>query len=114
MNLPSRDIPKHVAIIMDGNGRWAEQRGLARLAGHTEGAKSVEAAVKICQDVGIEYLTLYAFSTENWRRTKEEVTGLMRLLNNFLRSNLKQLHQQDIRLRAMGRLDDLPSATRTS
>jgi len=103
-------VPRHVAIIMDGNGRWAKQRGLARIRGHQEGAQSVIAAVKACQKIGIEYLTLYAFSVENWCRPREEIEGLMALLKTFLKREEKMLHEQQIRLRVIGRIEDLPAA----
>jgi len=101
-------IPRHVAIIMDGNGRWAKQRGLPRLKGHEEGAKSVRAAIKACRDMGVEYLTLYAFSVENWVRPPSEIQGLMRLLRRFLKDNEFELHENEVRLRVIGRIEDLP------
>lgn len=104
--------PEHVAIIMDGNGRWAKQRGLARLKGHEEGAQSVRAVVRAARDHGVKYLTLYAFSVENWVRPEEEVAGLMTLLPRFLAKHEKDLHQNRTRLRATGRLNDLPEKTR--
>jgi undecaprenyl diphosphate synthase len=100
--------PVHVAIIMDGNGRWARQRGLARIEGHREGAKSVEAVMRACQQAGVRYLTLYAFSTENWSRPQSEILGLMSLLVKFLKKNEKDLHKNKIRLMTIGRTDDLP------
>ncbi|HTY24730.1 MAG TPA: isoprenyl transferase [Desulfomonilaceae bacterium] len=103
------DWPRHVAIIMDGNGRWARQRFLPRLEGHRQGAKAVRRAVEFCRRNGIEFLTLYAFSTENWRRPHGEVTGLMKLLSQFIDSELEELHANDIRLRTIGELDRLPS-----
>jgi undecaprenyl diphosphate synthase len=105
-------VPRHVAVIMDGNGRWARQRGLPRLSGHEEGAKSVEAVVKACRELGVKYLTLYAFSVENWVRPRAEISGLMKLLVKFLREKENELHKHGIRLRAMGRLEDLPAAVR--
>lgn len=101
-------VPRHVAIIMDGNGRWAKQHGLPRLRGHEEGAKSVRTIVRACRDYGIEYLTLYAFSVENWVRPKSEITGLMRLLLNFVKEREFELHENQVRLRCVGRLEDLP------
>ncbi len=112
MNPPPSAIPRHVAVIMDGNGRWAQQRGLPRLAGHAEGVKSVEAIVRACREAGVQYLTLYAFSTENWSRSPAEVAGLMRLLEKFLRSHTAEMHKHGIRLRVIGRLEDLPLAVR--
>jgi undecaprenyl diphosphate synthase len=105
-------VPEHVAIIMDGNGRWANERGLPRLKGHEEGAQSVLAALKAAQDAGVKYLTLYAFSTENWKRPKEEVDGLMLLLGSFMQKHAKELLKNKIRLRVMGEIDRLPKAVR--
>ncbi len=109
---PEKKI-KHVAIIMDGNGRWAKQRGLPRSEGHKEGAKTVERVLKAAKAFDIEYITLYAFSTENWKRTKDEVSGLMSLLKEFLEGNLSFLKKNETRLRVIGRIDDLPYITRT-
>lgn len=104
--------PDHVAIIMDGNGRWARKRFLPRLEGHRQGAKAVRRAVEFCRRRGIHYLTLYAFSTENWQRPPSEVTGLMRLLSQFLDSELEELHANDIRFRTIGDLGRLPDHLR--
>lgn len=93
---------------MDGNGRWAKKRGLPRINGHREGANSVRAVLRACRQAGVKYLTLYAFSTENWIRPKQEVSGLMNLLVRFLKTEERELHANKIRLRAMGRLEDLP------
>lgn len=101
-------IPTHVAIIMDGNGRWAQKRGLPRLKGHEEGAQSVRAVICACKDAGVKYLTLYAFSVENWSRPKFEIDGLMTLLTQFLREHEHNLHENSIRLRVIGRIKDLP------
>jgi undecaprenyl diphosphate synthase len=101
-------VPRHVAIIMDGNGRWAKQRGMSRLKGHQEGAKSVQEVLETALAAGVQYLTLYAFSVENWIRPKDEVKGLMLLLQQYLKFNVKELHQREVRFRAMGRLTDLP------
>ncbi|MBU4199308.1 MAG: isoprenyl transferase [Verrucomicrobia bacterium] len=106
--LPASYVPRHVAIIMDGNGRWAQQRGLSRLQGHQEGAQSVQAVLQACRKAGVKFLTLYAFSTENWVRPRSEVNGLMKLLMQFLKEHEPDLHKHKIRLRAIGRLDDLP------
>jgi undecaprenyl diphosphate synthase len=105
-------VPRHVAIIMDGNGRWAKERGLPRRDGHRAGADSVEDCLKGCKEIGIEYLTLYAFSSENWNRPKTEITALMALLEHFLEAKTKLLMEQDIRLLAIGQLDRLPGRTR--
>ena len=101
-------IPRHVAIIMDGNGRWARRRGLPRLKGHEQGAESVRAVVRACKQIGIKFLTLYAFSVENWVRPKSEVAGLMSLLVKFLNEEEHELHDNRVRLRVIGRREDLP------
>lgn len=101
-------LPHHIAIIMDGNGRWAVERGLPRVAGHKAGVESVREVVKASIDQGIPILTLYAFSQENWKRPKEEVSVLMKLLDFFLDEEVKNLHAQEIRLRTIGRLEALP------
>lgn len=106
------DIPRHVAVIMDGNGRWAKERGLPRREGHRAGAESVREVTDACIDLGVEYLTLYAFSSENWNRPESEVKALMDLLNRFLTEKEKDLKKQNIRLLAIGQLDRLPGKTR--
>lgn len=106
-------IPRHVAIIMDGNGRWARQRGLPRIKGHEAGAESVRAVLRAAREAGVEYLTLYAFSSENWVRPPSEVQGLMRLLHRFLRREEHELHENRVRLRVIGRLRDLPAPVRS-
>ncbi len=106
--LESGAIPQHIAIIMDGNGRWAKKRGLPRIAGHHEGVNSVRDIVEACGQLGVKYLTLYAFSTENWKRPKEEVSMLMRLLLKALRDERDRLHQNEVRLRAIGDIAALP------
>ena len=95
-------IPKHVAIIMDGNGRWAKERGLNRTAGHEEGAKTVRKITSYCSDIGIKYLTLYAFSTENWERPKLEVEFLMKLLDRYLKKELSVYLENNIKFKAIG------------
>jgi len=105
-------LPRHVAFIMDGNGRWARKRGLPRRAGHREGAESVRAVVEECARLGVEALTLYVFSTENWSRPKSEVAYLMRLMKRFLVEQRGELLKRDIALRAIGRLDDFPTDIR--
>ena len=105
-------VPRHVAIIMDGNGRWTKQRGVPRLKGHEEGTQSVEAVLRACKQAGIQYLTLYAFSTENWVRPPSEIKGLMRILAQFLKTRETDMLQEKIRLRAIGRLHDLPRPVR--
>jgi len=101
-------VPAHVAIIMDGNGRWAKERDLPRLKGHEEGAQSVLAVLKAAKKAGVKYLTLYAFSTENWKRPKEEVDGLMGLLASFMQKHSDEFLKNGIRLRVMGEIDRLP------
>ena len=106
------EIPRHVAIIMDGNGRWAKERGLPRLEGHRAGAESVREVMEACIELGVEYLTLYAFSSENWSRPATEVGALMGLLDRFLDEKAKDLDRQNVRLLAIGQLDRLPVKTR--
>jgi undecaprenyl diphosphate synthase len=101
-------LPKHIAIIMDGNGRWAQERGKMRVRGHEAGAKAVRKTVEAVSKLGIEHLTLYAFSTENWKRPKTEITTLMSLLVQSLRRELEQMTKNNIRLSAIGSLDKLP------
>lgn len=105
-------LPKHVAIIMDGNGRWAKQQGLIRTVGHENGSKSVRVVVEACTKLGIENLTLYAFSTENWNRPKIEVDILMKLLINSLKSEVKSLIENDIKLSTIGNIERLPKSAR--
>ncbi len=104
-------VPRHVAVIMDGNGRWARGRGLPRLKGHEAGAEAAAACVNACDELGIDYLTLYAFSTENWKRPREEVEGLMRLLERFLEERAAEIERRHIRFRTIGRIDKLPGPT---
>jgi len=101
-------LPRHVAIIMDGNGRWATQRGLSRVQGHRRGKESVREIVETAREVGLEVLTLYAFSTENWERPEREVGALMRLLRRYIRSELAKMMRHGIRLKAIGNLRRLP------
>jgi len=105
-------LPRHVAIIMDGNGRWAEGRGLPRLAGHREGSQSVRAVTREARRVGLEALTLYAFSAQNWARPPDEVAGLMALLAEFLDSERDEIMENGVRLHAIGELDRLPGFVR--
>jgi undecaprenyl diphosphate synthase len=110
MNFKENDIlsdraPRHIAIIMDGNGRWAISRGLPRLAGHRAGTENLRRVIEACTEFGIQYLTLYAFSTENWGRPIEEVRGLMRILEDVIDRELKELHEKGVQLRHIGRLD---------
>ena len=101
-------LPRHIAIIMDGNGRWAKERGEDRLFGHFNGVESVRNIVEGCAELGIEYLTLYAFSTENWDRPQDEVTGLMELLIDTIRQEVPTLNKNDIRLHVIGNFEMLP------
>jgi undecaprenyl diphosphate synthase len=105
-------IPRHVAIIMDGNGRWAKQKNMVRVQGHRAGAESVREVVKAAGEFGVKYLTLYAFSVENWKRPKSEVQTLMGLLEKFLSDELPEMIKNNIRLQAIGRLSDLPDNVR--
>jgi len=106
-------VPTHVAIIMDGNGRWAVSRGQERNAGHREGLESVRSVVRAAHDLGVQYLTLYAFSQENWKRPRAEVTTLMSLLREYVRKELNTLSENDIRFRVIGHLEDLPESARS-
>ena len=105
-------VPTHIAIIMDGNGRWAISRGLPRLAGHRAGTENLRRVIEACVEFGVRYLTLYAFSTENWGRPFEEVRGLMRILEDVIDRELDELHKQGTRLRHIGRLDRLKPSLR--
>lgn len=105
-------LPSHIAVIMDGNGRWAKERGKLRVFGHTNGVESVRQVSEACAELGIRYLTLYAFSTENWNRPQFEVQALMELLLKTIRSEISTLNKNNIRLRAIGNLDTLPDFTR--
>lgn len=103
--------PRHIAIIMDGNGRWAKERGLPRVNGHSSGAHALRAVTETCCALGVECLTVYAFSTENWKRPVEEVNALFSLLEHFLESELPTLQHNNVKLRAIGRLSELPTST---
>lgn len=100
-------VPSHIAIIMDGNGRWAKARGLPRAAGHKRGADAVRRVVEGCHELGVSYLTLFAFSSENWKRPEEEVNDLMGLFRLYFRVELKKLHERNVRVRFIGQRDDL-------
>lgn len=104
----SGDIPRHIAIVMDGNGRWAKEKGLSRIFGHREGVNSARDIVEACGQIGVKYLTLYTFSTENWKRPRTEVALLMKLLISSIRSETDRLMQNDVRLIATGNLSKLP------
>ncbi len=105
------EIPRHIAVIMDGNGRWAKERGLPRSQGHRAGAESVREVTDACIEKGVKFLTLYAFSSENWSRPADEVKSLMNLLDRFLTEKVKDLKKQNIRLLAIGQTDRLPEKT---
>jgi undecaprenyl diphosphate synthase len=113
-DIPVERIPRHVAVIMDGNGRWAKQRGLSRLEGHEAGTENIRRILSRAAELGIRYLTLWAFSTENWRRPKEEVEGLMRILGSAIESETTELHKQGAQLRHIGDLDALQPDLRQS
>jgi len=106
-------VPRHIACIMDGNGRWARQRGLPRAFGHREGVKALKEIVQVCGEIGVRYLTVYTFSTENWQRPRKEVDVLMKLLAQSVDEQRADLMKNQVRVRAIGRLADLPEATRT-
>jgi undecaprenyl diphosphate synthase len=103
-------VPRHIAVIMDGNGRWARSQGLPRLAGHERGSRAVGECVEGCLEAGVEFLTLYAFSAENWKRPHAEVEGLMMLLDRFLKEKTREMLDKGVRLNAIGRITDLPPA----
>jgi undecaprenyl diphosphate synthase len=105
-------MPRHVAVIMDGNGRWAQRRGLSRIEGHRRGKDSVRAVVETARRLGIEYLSLFAFSTENWQRPRREVDGLMRLLLRYLRTEMRKLVKNEVRVLGIGDMTRLPDAVR--
>jgi len=113
MSLPSAPIPAHVAIIMDGNGRWAKQRGLPRIEGHRRGVETVRTIINASRELGIRYITLYAFSVENWKRPQDEVGALMGLLEFFLKKELANLVKDKVRLLTIGRTQDMPANVRT-
>ncbi|HHZ01792.1 MAG TPA: isoprenyl transferase [Tissierellia bacterium] len=105
-------IPQHIAVIMDGNRRWARQKNMPTKMGHREGALRVTDLVKNCADLGVKYLTVYAFSTENWKRDKKEIDYLMNLLMEFVVKELNNLHKNDVKITIMGNIEDLPEKTR--
>ncbi|MBK8425659.1 MAG: isoprenyl transferase [Lewinellaceae bacterium] len=109
-NTPLEKVPQHVAMIMDGNGRWAIQRGLPRLAGHKAGTENLRRVIRSTVEFGVKYLTIYAFSTENWGRPAEEVNGLMLILQNVIDRELNELHKEGVQLRHIGRLERLDPA----
>lgn len=106
------NLPNHIAIIMDGNGRWAKKRGLPRVAGHSEGIKSVRVVTQVCGEIGVKFLTLFTFSSENWQRPRLEVSALMHLLLDTINREVEDLDRNNVRLSVIGRLMDLPEAPR--
>ncbi len=112
LDIPPDKIPKHIAIIMDGNGRWARERGLPRLAGHRAGTENIRRIVEGCIEYGVRYLTLYAFSTENWERPEQEVQGLIEILSEVMDRETPELHKAGVQLRHIGRLEGLPEHLR--
>jgi undecaprenyl diphosphate synthase len=110
-NILDGHIPEHIAIIMDGNGRWAKERSLPRVAGHKEGVNSVREITRACGEIGVKHLTLYTFSTENWRRPKAEVSALMTLLLKTISVEVRELHKNNVRFTAIGDLKKLPRST---
>jgi len=106
-NMNKLSVPRHIAIIMDGNGRWAKQRGLPRTAGHKAGAEAFRRIANYCRTIGVEYLTVYAFSTENWKRSEEEVSGIMRLLGAYLKEAIQDMEKNRVRFRFFGDLSRL-------
>lgn len=112
ISLDENNIPKHIAIIMDGNGRWAKQRNLPRSMGHKAGVENIREIVKECSNLGVKYLTLYAFSTENWKRPAEEVNALMKLLVEYLKKEVEELHRNKVVVRSIGEIESLPSICR--
>ena len=104
INTENRPVPRHIAIIMDGNGRWAKKRGLPRNAGHAAGSETFRKIATYCKNIGVQYLTVYAFSTENWKRSQEEVEGIMKLFDRYLREAIEQMEADHIRLKVLGDL----------
>lgn len=110
--LDKEKMPKHIAIIMDGNGRWAKKRGLPRTMGHRAGVQTIKTVTKECGNLGVKYLTLYAFSTENWKRPKEEVSALMNLVIEFIKNEIDELHENNVKVQTIGDLSKFPQKPR--
>lgn len=110
----NEEFPRHVAIIMDGNGRWAKERGLPRTEGHRSGVNTLRGIIKYCGKIGLEYLTVYAFSTENWKRPDQEVKFLMNLLVEYIKIDLKLLNKNNVKIRIIGDISPLPKAVKTA
>lgn len=111
-DLNQEQIPEHIAIIMDGNGRWAKQRGKKRLSGHNAGIAAVRESIRCASDMGVHYLTIYSFSSENWKRPEDEVRGLMDLFAKTMLAEVEELHEENVRVMTIGRAADLPPKTR--
>jgi undecaprenyl diphosphate synthase len=107
-------LPRHVAIIMDGNGRWAKRKGLARLLGHREGYMTLKKVIRAASDLGVKYLTVYAFSAENWRRPADEVNGIMKLIEKATRDELQTMHENNVRVNVAGRIGEVPAGLRAA
>ncbi|HHV63508.1 MAG TPA: isoprenyl transferase [Peptococcaceae bacterium] len=107
-NIDMDKIPQHIAIIMDGNGRWARERGMPRTMGHRAGVEALRGVVKCCSEIGVKYLTVYAFSTENWKRPQSEIGILMSLLKEYIKKELDELHAKNVQIRVFGNLSQLP------
>jgi undecaprenyl diphosphate synthase len=114
LGIDLQSLPQHVAIIMDGNGRWAKKKGLQRLLGHREGYKTLRGILLNASELGIRYLTVYAFSAENWRRPQDEVAGLMKLIETAARDELRLMHQNNVRVQVAGRMDEVPEGLRNA
>ncbi len=110
VSLDMSNLPEHIAIIMDGNGRWAQKRKLPRTAGHKAGIETIREIIRTCSDLKIKYLTLYAFSTENWQRPEGEISALMQLLVYYLRKEINELHKNNVRIHTIGDISKLPQA----
>ena len=107
-------VPNHIAIIMDGNGRWAKKRGLPRVMGHNAGMKSLKEIVRACSDLGVKYLTVYAFSTENWKRPEDEVSGIFKIMVKYIAKELAELNRENVRIRVFGQWEAIPEEARES
>ncbi len=107
-------VPNHIAIIMDGNGRWAKKRGMPRLMGHNAGMKSLKEIVRACSDMGVRYLTVYAFSTENWKRPDDEVSGIFRIMVLYIKKELAELKRENVRIQVIGEWEKIPREARES
>ena len=105
-------VPNHIAIIMDGNGRWAKKRGLPRVMGHNAGMKSLKEIVRACSDLGVKYLTVYAFSTENWKRPEDEVSGIFKIMVKYIAKELAELNRENVRIRVFGQWEAIPEEAR--